>query len=182
MIISRGLFSRHVVAASFQLHHGSTAITPLKLILLCGLYELQKILIFRTFSVSVGFAVAHGANFGFTSRTFSDIPLNLLRLYPFSAVWFGAVDTVRCCVLDIFLVPQFFGLVVEKLIDMLKRDVVFGTTLGRHVGRIGQREREYPFQAIVAPIMPARKLRSFPYWDVVGKASNTLDPIERSTN
>lgn len=171
-----------MVAASFQLHHGSTTITPLKLILFCGLYELQQILIFRTFSVSVGFAVAHGADFRFTSGAFSDVPLNLLWLYPFSAVWFGAVDTVGCCVFNIFLVPQFFCLVVEKLINVLERDVVFGTTLGRHVGRIGQGKCEYPLQAVVAPIMPTRKLRSFPYWDVVGKASNTLDPIERSTN
>lgn len=134
-----------MVAASFQLHHGSATITSLELILLCSLYELEQIFVFGTFAVSVGFAVAHGADFRFTSRTFSDIPLNLLRLYPFSAVWFGAVDTVRCCIFNIFLVPQLFGLVVEKLIDVLERDVVFSTALGRHMRRIGQRERKYPF-------------------------------------
>lgn len=56
------------------------------------------------------------------------------------------------------------------------------TALGRHMRRIGQREREYPFQTIVAPVMPAGKLRSFPYWDIVGKASDALDPVEQSTN
>lgn len=53
----------------------------------------------------MGFAVAHGADFRFAPGTLPNVSTNLLRLYPFPAVWLRTVDTVRRCVFNIFLVP-----------------------------------------------------------------------------
>jgi hypothetical protein len=75
-----------VIATSFKLHHGSTAVAPLILVLLGSLNKLQGIGIRWTVSIAVRRTVARGAHFLLAFLTLSDVVLNIFRLDPFTAV------------------------------------------------------------------------------------------------
>ena len=121
--------------------------TALPTLFLGDLCESRRGFVLGTFTPSVPAAVAGTANLRAASfaisvltaaaRTPRSIDMDMCRLDPFAATARRAVNAVLGRVFLIFTVPGLLELEVEKAIDVLERDVVGGTALGRHVLRVG---------------------------------------------
>lgn len=86
---------------------------------------------------------------------------------PHPATFGRTVDSILRLIFLVLPVPFDLELRIKQLLNMLERDVIRRTALRRHVLWISQGHGEYSFQAIMAQMMRASKLRRFAHWNVI---------------
>jgi len=97
----------------------------------------------------VEFAVAEGADLRLTFCAFAVlsalIGAHVARLNPLSTSFGGTVQSVLGRVFLVLFVPLHFELQVEKMFNMLERNMLRGAAFGRHMRRIGDGHGEDTF-------------------------------------
>lgn len=137
----------HVVASFLQLDRRRAVEAALPALLLGDLGEPRRGFILGTFAPGVPAPVAGTADLrtaplavpvlAAAARAARGIDMDMRGLDPFAAAARRAVDAVFGGVFLILAVPGLLELEVEEAVDVLQRDVVRGTALGRHVLRVG---------------------------------------------
>ena len=182
--------ARHVVAALLQLDGGGAVEAALPAVRQGDGGELRRRRVVRGAGArAVPAPGARGAHFGLAARAAAvgaagvatagrggRVWVDVGGLDPLAAAFGGAVEPVGGRVFLVFLVPLPLELEVEELVDVLQGDVLGGAAGGGHVRGVGDGQGEDAAEAGVAHAVAAGQFRGFGDRDVVGHASEALDP------
>jgi len=105
----------------------------------------------------------------------SKIDVYVRWFYPFTATFSRTVYAILGGIFLIFLIPFHFKLGIKQPIHVLEWYMVLCTAPRWHVLRVGNRHCEDSFQAIMAHMMTAAKLRGLRARDIVGETCKTLN-------
>lgn len=175
----------HVVATFLELDHSLATMAPLPAQLLRLVEKPAGLLVPRTIPGPVPLAVAGVTDLGIAAATLGKlasvyVAVDVLRFDPFAAAPRRAVDAVLRRVLGILPVPLLLEAGVEKPLDVLQRDMISVTALGRHVLGISDGEPKALFQATVAHPMTTPQFCCLVSCHLIIHADDALDPCHVS--
>ena len=176
----------HVVAALFQLDRCGAVVAALPAFCFCHFREPYGFFILWAFFGGMPFTIASSTNLGPTARTLAVFArtmcatrcggFNVTRLYPSAATFCWTVKAILCRIFLILSVPFDLKFGIKYFLDMLERYAIRSTALWWHVGRIGDGHGEDSFEARMTHAVATCQLRSTGDGNVIGQASEALDP------